>query len=109
MYTEAAKNSRDDGFGWPRHIYAAGSEASDIEINLTVQDLILNLKAAGFAEGQMGDYLTVWAKGETGEQLRLLSEKRRGSYHHHTGRQYQEPPFRAHLRTIRGEYDSGRS
>ena len=44
---------------------------------MTAQDLILNLKAAGFAEDQMREYLTVWDGGEISEQLRLLAAKRK--------------------------------
>ena len=46
------------------------------------QDLILNLRAAGFAEDQMRDYLAVWNAGEIGEQLRLLSVKRKSLLEH---------------------------
>lgn len=47
-----------------------------MEGKITVQDLILNLKAAGFTDGQIKDYLTMWHAGEISQQLRLLSTKR---------------------------------
>ena len=47
-----------------------------MESKITVQDLILNLKAAGFTDGQIKDYLTMWHAGEISQQLRLLSTKR---------------------------------
>lgn len=48
-----------------------------MEPKKTVQDLILNLKAAGFAEDQMQNHLTVWDAGRVDEQLRLLAAKRK--------------------------------
>lgn len=53
-----------------------------MESKITVQDLVLNLRAAGFAEDQVGDYLKAWDTGEIGEQLRLLSAKRRSLLDH---------------------------
>ena len=53
-----------------------------MESKITVQDLVLNLRAAGFAEDQVGDYLKAWDIGEIGEQLRLLSAKRRSLLDH---------------------------
>ena len=53
-----------------------------MESKITGQDLVLNLRAAGFAEDQVGDYLKAWDTGEIGEQLRLLSAKRRSLLDH---------------------------
>ncbi len=50
--------------------------------DMTLQDLVLNLKAAGFAGEQMRDYLALWNQGETGAQLRLLSVKRQSLLDH---------------------------
>ncbi len=45
---------------------------------ITEQDLILNLKAAGFEGTLIQKFLDCWKAGETTEQLRLLSQKREG-------------------------------
>lgn len=42
------------------------------------QDLILNLKAAGFDGTLIQEFLDCWKAGETTEQMRLLSQKRKG-------------------------------
>lgn len=47
-----------------------------MERNMTVQDLVLNLKAAGFDGDMIETYLTCWKAGETKGQLALLSQKR---------------------------------
>ena len=41
------------------------------------QDLVLNLKAAGFEEEQTRAYLAAWTQENIPEQLRLLSVKRK--------------------------------
>ena len=41
------------------------------------QDLVLNLKAAGFGEDQTREYLAAWNEENIPEQLRLLSVKRK--------------------------------
>lgn len=43
---------------------------------MTEQDLVLNLKAAGFDEALMEEFLCCWKEGKTMEELRLLSQKR---------------------------------
>ena len=45
---------------------------------ITEQDLIINLKAAGFDGTLIQEFLGCWKAGETTEQLRLLSQKREG-------------------------------
>lgn len=45
---------------------------------ITEQDLILNLKAAGFDGTLTQEFLGCWKAGETTEQLRLLAQKREG-------------------------------
>lgn len=45
---------------------------------ITEQDLIRNLKAAGFEGVLIGEFLCYWKAGKTKEQLRLLSQKRTG-------------------------------
>ena len=45
---------------------------------ITEQDLILNLKAAGFEGTLLQEFLGCWKAGKTAEQLRLLSRKRKG-------------------------------
>ena len=42
------------------------------------QDLILNLKAAGFDGALIQKFLGCWKAGKRGEQLRLLSRRREG-------------------------------
>lgn len=44
---------------------------------MTVQDLALNLQAAGFDADMAKTFLTYWREGEIQEQLRLLSFQRR--------------------------------
>lgn len=51
-------------------------ETDRMESNMTTQDLILNLRAAGFEEELIEAYLTCWKAGETQAQLKLLSHKR---------------------------------
>lgn len=46
------------------------------ERNMTEQDLIYNLKAAGLEAEDMEQYLAYWRKGDTNQQLRLLSAQR---------------------------------
>ena len=41
------------------------------------QDLVLNLKAAGFGGDQTREYLAAWNEENIPEQLRLLSVKRK--------------------------------
>ena len=43
---------------------------------MTIQDLILNLKAAGFDQKATEEYLSCWRSGEIKKQLYLLSAKR---------------------------------
>lgn len=43
---------------------------------MTAEDLILNLKAAGFEAEKIRDYLTCWKAGKIKEQMKLLSAKR---------------------------------
>ncbi len=43
---------------------------------MTVQELMLNLKACGLEEEKFEEYLSNWKSGKTEEQLKLLSEKR---------------------------------
>ena len=45
---------------------------------ITEQDLILNLKAAGFGGTLIQEFLCCWKAGKRSEQLRLLSQKREG-------------------------------
>lgn len=45
---------------------------------ITEQDLIINLKAAGFNEKLMQEFLNYWKTGKTMEQLQLLAQKREG-------------------------------
>ena len=45
---------------------------------ITEQDLILNLKAAGFERTLIREFLNCWKTGKTAEQLRLLAQKREG-------------------------------
>lgn len=40
------------------------------------QDLILNLKAAGFEGAPLREFIRCWKAGKTAEQLRILSRKR---------------------------------
>lgn len=44
--------------------------------DMTEQDLLLNLKAAGFEGDMLKHYLSCWKEGKTGDQLKLLSAKR---------------------------------
>lgn len=46
--------------------------------NITEQDLIMNLQAAGFDESSIQEFLICWSAGEREKQLRLLSQKREG-------------------------------
>ena len=70
--------------GWAARASSSSAEvkAAHMGDKMTVQDLILNLKAAGFAEDQMKDYLVVWNAGEIREQLRLLSDQRKSLLDH---------------------------
>lgn len=43
---------------------------------LTLQELLLNLKAAGFGNSAAEEYLACWRAGETKQQLTLLGKKR---------------------------------
>ena len=43
---------------------------------MTAQDLVDNLRAAGFDGALIEEYLCCWKDGETGRQLELLSAKR---------------------------------
>lgn len=45
---------------------------------ITEQDLIINLKAAGFNGTAIQAFLDCWKAGKTMEQLRLLAQKREG-------------------------------
>lgn len=45
---------------------------------ITEQDLVLNLKAAGFDETLIQKFLACRKAGKTMEQLRLLAQKREG-------------------------------
>ena len=47
-----------------------------INDEMTSEDLILNLKAAGFKRDMIERYLSSWKNGKTEEQFKLLSEKR---------------------------------
>ena len=47
-----------------------------MDSKMTVKDLILNLKAAGFEGDMIEKYLSCWKDGKIKEQLKLLSEKR---------------------------------
>ena len=47
-----------------------------MESKMNAQDLILNLKAAGFEEDMIEEYLSCWKAGETQKQLKLLFKKR---------------------------------
>lgn len=53
-----------------------------MESKMTIQDLILNLKAAGFEENMIEEYLSCWKAGETKGQLKLLSQKRESLLEH---------------------------
>lgn len=53
-----------------------------METEISIQDLILNLKAAGFSEEQTSEYLALWNAGEMNGQLRLLTAKRRSLLDH---------------------------
>lgn len=50
--------------------------------NMTIQDLILNLKAAGFEGDMIDKYLSCWKAGAINEQLMLLSKKRESILDH---------------------------
>lgn len=43
---------------------------------MKVQDVMLNLKAAGFEKAAMEEYLACWQRGAVKEQLELLSKQR---------------------------------
>ena len=43
---------------------------------MKVQDLVLNLEAAGFEKAAIDEYLACWQRGEIKEQLELLSKQR---------------------------------
>lgn len=43
---------------------------------MTVGDLVLNLKAAGFDKKLIENYLSCWQKGSVKDQLEILSAKR---------------------------------
>lgn len=43
---------------------------------MTPQELILNLKAAGFEQNMIDTYLSCWETGRVNEQLKLLAKKR---------------------------------
>lgn len=45
------------------------------------QELILNLKAAGFDEALIQQFLRCWKSGLRAEQLRILSQKRADLLH----------------------------
>lgn len=45
---------------------------------ITEQDLILNLKAAGFNGTAIQAFLDYWKAGKTMEQMQLLGQKREG-------------------------------
>ena len=47
-----------------------------MESELSVKDLVLNLKAAGFEGEMIEKYLEFWKEGRTDRQLKLLSQKR---------------------------------
>lgn len=49
---------------------------------MNVQDLILNLEAAGFEKDQIEEYLARFKTGETKAQLALLSAQRAGILAH---------------------------
>ena len=49
---------------------------------MTPQELILNLKAAGFEKNMIEEYLSCWETGRINEQLKLLAEKRAGLLAH---------------------------
>lgn len=52
------------------------------EHSITAQDLILNLKAAGFEADMLQDYLSCWKAGKINDQLHLLSLKRAALLEH---------------------------
>ena len=52
------------------------SERKMGEGRITVQDLILNLKAAGFEPDTIENYVSCWKAGRIGEQMKLLSAQR---------------------------------
>ena len=43
---------------------------------MNVQDLVLNLEAAGFEADRIEEYLVCWRMGDIKEQLTLLSRQR---------------------------------
>ena len=48
-----------------------------MEQKMSEQDLVLNLKAAGFEKEMIENYLTCWNEGRVDRQLELLSKKRK--------------------------------
>lgn len=55
---------------------ATESEISTMEGKMNVQDLVLNLEAAGFEADGIEEYLACWRMGDIKEQLTLLSRQR---------------------------------
>lgn len=53
-----------------------------MENKMTPQDLILNLKAAGFEKTMIETYISCWESGRINEQLKLLAEKRANLLEH---------------------------
>ena len=47
-----------------------------MEGKMNVQDLVLNLEAAGFEADRIEEYLVCWRMGDIKEQLTLLSRQR---------------------------------
>ncbi len=63
-------------------ICSTGGETGLMEEKLTAQDLMLNLKAAGFDRRAAEEYLACWRSGEIKKQLHLLAAKRDLLLHH---------------------------
>ena len=55
---------------------ATESEISTMEGKMNVQDLVLNLEAAGFEADGIEEHLACWRMGDIKEQLTLLSRQR---------------------------------
>lgn len=53
-----------------------------IKNEMTAEDLILNLKAAGFEAEMIEQYIACWKDGKVREQLTLLSVKRESLLEH---------------------------
>ena len=53
---------------------------------MSEQDLVLNLKAAGFEKEMIENYLTCWSEGRVDRQLELLSKKESACWNRYTGK-----------------------